>query len=109
MVSKADVTINAALSGSIPLAQAILTGQRIHSDTGRRSVLLHLSRTAHSLHHEEPRFLQLQTTVYDASLFRLIYVQLLKQPYCLQDENLEWLAMLVDENSNSALVDRQYV
>lgn len=90
MVSKADVTINAALSGSIPLAQAILTGQRIHSDTGRRSVLLHLSRTAHSLHHEEPRFLQLQTTVYD-------------------DENLEWLAMLVDENSNSALVDRQYV
>lgn len=90
LVSKADVTINAALSGSIPLAQAILTGQRIHSDTGRRSVLLHLSRTAHSLHHEEPRFLQLQTTVYD-------------------DENLEWLAMLVDENSNSALVDRQIV
>ena len=64
LVSKADIVINAALCNSIPLVQAILTGQRIHSQT-RRSTLLHLSHSVHSLCQEEPRFLQLQTTAFD--------------------------------------------
>ena len=65
MTSKADIIVNAAISDSIPLIQAILTGQRIYSETGRRSTLVHLSRTAHSLHQDESRFLQLHTTGFD--------------------------------------------
>ena len=68
MASKADIIVNAAFSDSIPLMQAILTGQRIYAETGRRSSLLHLSRTAHSLHQEESRFLQLHTTSFDVIL-----------------------------------------
>jgi hypothetical protein len=68
MTSKADIIVNAAFSDRIPLIQAILTGQRIYSETGRRSTLVHLSRTAHSLHQEESCFLQLHTAGFDVIL-----------------------------------------
>lgn len=62
LASSADIVINAAVSGHIPLIQAILAGQRSHPDNRRKTALIHLSRSALSIHQEEPRSLGLQTT-----------------------------------------------
>jgi hypothetical protein len=62
LAATADIVINAAISNHIPLIQAILAGQRCHPDDRRKTALIHLSRSALSIHQEEPRSLGLQTT-----------------------------------------------
>jgi uncharacterized protein YbjT (DUF2867 family) len=62
LASSTDIVINAAVSGHIPLIQAILAGQRCHPDNRRKTALIHLSRSALSIHQEEPCSLGLQTT-----------------------------------------------
>jgi hypothetical protein len=104
MTSRADIVVNAAVSDSIPLTLAIMTGQKIYSESGRRSTLVHISRTAHSLHQEESRSLQLHTTEFDvrcgiSSDFTA------EGRVILQDVNLEWLTMPSDDKSR--LVDRE--
>lgn len=61
LASNADIVFNAALSDHIPLVQAISAAQRSRADHERKSALIHISRSALSVHQEEPRGLGLQT------------------------------------------------
>ncbi|KAG8850812.1 hypothetical protein FRB91_008771 [Serendipita sp. 411] len=65
LASSADIVVNSALSESISLAQAIHIGLNNRRRGARKPILLHISRTALDLHHEDPRSLQLQTKPYD--------------------------------------------
>ncbi|KAG8833909.1 hypothetical protein FRC17_009868 [Serendipita sp. 399] len=65
LVSSADIVVNAAVSESVSLAQAILLGLNNRRKNSREPILLHISRTVLGLHHEEPRSLQLNTRAYD--------------------------------------------
>ncbi|KAG8865922.1 hypothetical protein FRC20_009288 [Serendipita sp. 405] len=90
LASSADIVVNSALSESISLAQAIHIGLNNRRRGARKPILLHISRTALDLHHEDPRSLQLQTKAYDVrdtSLFEIVRLTLWYQ-HCVYNRTL---------------------
>lgn len=69
LASKADIVVNAAVSDNIPLIHAILAGQKSHQCNGKKAVLIHLSRSAFSLHREGSSALGLRTECIDVGIF----------------------------------------